>query len=138
MWAREVASQTTDRVIAGGREIHMGIWNNKRRNFEIAESEPTMLRIATFYYPWWRASVNGLETEVGHDENGAITLPLDDKSSNVHLYFAEPIAKKVAVWSSVGTVLFILLCLVYLRGATRVGGVLLTSKKGWISRLKSC
>src|SRR6185369_8134333 len=78
-------------------------------NFEVDEGSPGEARVATFYYPHWKATVNGKGKEVVKDEGGAIIIPLGAETSAVNVHWEEPFRNKVAVWVSVGAWIAILL-----------------------------
>jgi uncharacterized membrane protein YfhO len=61
---------------------------------------PRNLRIATFYYPYWKAEINGQAAEVQKDENGVIKIQLSGEKSKVRLYFQEPYINRIALWLS--------------------------------------
>jgi hypothetical protein len=72
---------------------------------------PGYVRAATFWYPYWKATVNGASVETSADQSGAILIPIPDKSADVSLYFQEPnylaAARYVslAVWLGIALVL---------------------------------
>src|SRR6185369_4568482 len=70
-------------------------------NFEVDEGSPGEARVATFYYPHWKATVNGKGKEVVKDEGGAIIIPLGAETSAVIVHWEGPFRNKVAVWVSV-------------------------------------
>jgi hypothetical protein len=90
IWAHERALDVSQKVIAGGRSVQIESWRNNSRRFSIAEGPATNARVATFYYPYWRARVNGSPAEVSNDENGALTLPIGSNAAYVQLEFHEP------------------------------------------------
>jgi hypothetical protein len=66
------------------------------------------VRLATFWYPRWRAEVNGSPVEVSRDENGAITIPIPAEKATVRLWFQETAAFSVAcVVSSIAWLLML-------------------------------
>jgi len=52
--------------------------------------KPAAAEIKTFYYPHWRASVNGENIAVGKADNGAILLQIPAEETVVKLEFVEP------------------------------------------------
>jgi uncharacterized membrane protein YfhO len=108
-WAKAEAFKTSEPVVtADRRSVEIISWENTQRRFVISEGESEKIRLATFYYPHWRASVNGLEVEVGKDDNGAIILPVARERSEVELRFEEPISNTFASWLSIATWIFLL------------------------------
>ena len=100
IWARQEALDTRNPVIADNREVQILAWETTRRKFIVDEGAPTSVRVATFYYPYWRASVNGQSVEIDKDENGAITLPIEAEPSKIDLRFEEPPIYDFARWVS--------------------------------------
>lgn len=90
VWARSHALTTTEKAAAGSRVVSKGEWANGSRSVVVENGEPTDLRMATFYHPYWKATVNGLETTVSHDEMGAITVALPEERATIELTFREP------------------------------------------------
>ena len=103
IWANEKALQTASQVDADGRGISITNWERQDRRFEVAAGPAVDARVATFYYPLWRATLNGQSVGINKDENGAITIPLSAEQTNVHLYFQEPRVNGVALWISILT-----------------------------------
>lgn len=71
-WAKQAALDVSDRVMAPGRYVEVTGWDRYHRAFNVGAGEPGQIRVSTFYYPNWKASVNGQSVQVGMDENGAI------------------------------------------------------------------
>ena len=107
-WAKGEAFEKRGKVFAGSRDVQINIWNNKTREFTIENGQPTDVRVATFYYPYWKAQVNSVPVEVEKDENGAILFPVGSEESKVILYFQEPLMIKVASILSLLTWLLII------------------------------
>jgi hypothetical protein len=108
VWAREGALETRELVTAGDRGVLITDWQSERRKFTVGEGASTTLRVATFYYPYWHASVNGRAVDVGKDENGTITLPVGDERSEVDLRFEEPALYTATTWLSMALWIFLL------------------------------
>ncbi len=96
IWSKRKAFETTEKVVADGRNVNIISWESETKNFDISEGEAVNARIATFYYPHWKAIVNGQEVELLKDENGVILLPLPKEKSTVSLSFEEPTKVKIA------------------------------------------
>ena len=109
VWAREKALDTREQVVADSRTVDISEWERENRHFKIGDGAPTILRVATFYYPYWKASVNDKSVEVVPDENGTITMPVSGEAADVHLYFDEPFMNNISVWLSIATWLVFLL-----------------------------
>ncbi len=108
IWAKREALETKEKVLAGERSIKINSWKADERIFEISEGNTENVRVATFYYPHWKATVNGNLVAVGKDENGVILIPVSNEKSVVRLHFQEPLAVKIASLFSLFT--WVLLC----------------------------
>jgi hypothetical protein len=100
VWASAKAFEVSDQVIAGGRRVEISKWESKDRRFKIDDGPQAQARVATFYYPHWKATVNGEKVDVGKDENGAITIPVGTETADITLSFDEPGLNRAALWVS--------------------------------------
>ncbi|MGH9819787.1 MAG: hypothetical protein ACRD43_06425, partial [Pyrinomonadaceae bacterium] len=90
IWADQNALTHHERVDAESRTIELNTWSSDERTFTIGPGERGNAQIATFWYPYWTATINGSTVGVGLDQNGSILIPLPAERSEVHLYFQEP------------------------------------------------
>ena len=112
IWAKEKAFDNTERVIAASRKVDITNWTPESKEFVVQPGQPVSVGVQTFYYPRWKATVNGRASEIGMDENGAITIPVSGEVSRVHLYFEEPLIIKGSY--VVSSVIWLLgFCLMY-------------------------
>jgi hypothetical protein len=111
VWARERALEIRAPVIAGDRNVEIFEWQAMQRRFAVSEGPPTSVRVATFYYPHWKASVNGVTALVEHDEDGVIRVPVGGGYSDVVLAFEEPPINIFALWVSAATWILMMLAL---------------------------
>lgn len=95
-WAKEKAFDNTERVVAGGRKVEVTSWGRESKEFVVQPGEPLNIGVQNFYYPRWKATVNDRQTEIGMDENGAMTIPVPNDVSRVRLYFEEPLIIRVS------------------------------------------
>nr|HQU93187.1 hypothetical protein [Pyrinomonadaceae bacterium] len=100
IWAKSGAFGNTMPVSAGERSVEISIWEPTRRKFIVHEGIPVELRIATFYYPYWHAAVDGVELTIAMDQNGVISLPVRYQRSEIILWFEEPVIYFFAKWTS--------------------------------------
>jgi len=93
VWAKPAAMDKPEKVAANGREVSGLAWDRKERNFTIAAGEPAKVRLATFYYPLWRATVNGQPVKTSPAEDGALTFdaPAEEAKVNVKFYESAPV-----------------------------------------------
>ena len=103
IWAKGDALRTSERVVAGGRDVQISYWERENCSFTIGKGDPTSVRVAAFYYPYWKATANGRELDVQADENGAIEFSLNAEASEVRLSFQEPYYYSVGLWLSIAT-----------------------------------
>lgn len=101
LWAKESAFEVKDLAFAAGRQIEVVAVDGTNKRFKVAGGEPSTMRVRTFYYPHWRADVNGAPVDVSPDNDGLITLPLAADAAEVRLLFAEPARARRAVWVSI-------------------------------------
>lgn len=111
VWAEGKAFENKERLTAGNRNVSISWWKTATREFSVTQGEPVDVRVATFYYPYWKATVNDLPIEIGMDENGVITVPVPSAASSVRLYFEEPFIYRIAGWLSFFTWATLLLVL---------------------------
>lgn len=90
IWAKNAAFDNRKRADAGSRNIKISAWGAETREFTVDAGADKQIRIATFYHPHWRATVNGNHVQVEKDENGAILIPLTGEAANLRLFFQEP------------------------------------------------
>jgi len=84
------------RIDVGERTIRIGEWNDLSRTFEV-ESGPAMeARVATFYYPHWRATANGQALTTRPNNDGALLISLPPGRVTVNLQFREPPRAKLS------------------------------------------
>ncbi len=111
IWSKQKALEVKERVVVQDRSVKIIEWSKERRVIEIGDGKATRARIATFYYPHWKAFVNGEEVSVDKDDNGAIIIPLQSKSSVVKMVFKEPLLARISSYMSIiaWVVIFVLL-----------------------------
>ncbi len=102
-WAKSEAFEIKDKILAENRSSKIIEWNAENCVFEISEGKPENVRIAIFYYPHWKATVNEKAVTVEKDENGAILIPVPAEKSTVKLYFQEPLGVQIASFLSILT-----------------------------------
>lgn len=108
IWARKEAFETKEKVSVGSRTVEIQNWTALDRKFEIGEGSENWARVATFYHPNWKATVNDAPVEIKPDENGAILIPISLQPAKVELIFQEKISVQIGRWISAFTWLIIL------------------------------
>lgn len=96
VWANEKALQSSGKVIAPDREVELKTWSPELREFTVYNGHPATVKIATFYYPFWKATINGVPVEISKEENGLMELDVPPEEANVRLSFTRPAAENIA------------------------------------------
>jgi hypothetical protein len=102
---------TNGKVDAGPRAARVIEWNDAKRIFAVEAGAPGDARIATFYYPHWKATANGQTLTTSAAADGALLVTLPAQALNVELEFREPartaIAKIISIfsWTLIGSLL---------------------------------
>lgn len=102
-WAKSRAFERSEKVAAESRTVKIKMWKATEREFTIEAGEPTNIRVATFFYPYWQAQVEDQAVQIQRDEDGSILIPVEGKKSSVKLYFREPKFLKSALVLSLMT-----------------------------------
>ena len=111
VWARSSALNDRRIAVAGVRNVTIRSWEPSERTLTVQEGAETKLRLATFYYPNWVATVNGQEIAVQHGEDGAMMIPIPQKEAQVSIFFRESTAFGAARYVSGFVWLILLVCL---------------------------
>ena len=90
IWARYEAVKPSEKVLTDNRQVQIEEWTATQHQFTISEGQSTQARIAIFYYPYWQASVNDVQVEVGRTDDGAMLIPVPAENSTVKIWFQEP------------------------------------------------
>ena len=100
VWANKKALAVTEKVSLADRRYKIESWQPNERLFDIDAGAAQTVRIATFWYPRWRAEVTGSPVEVSRDGNGAISIPIPAEKAMVLLRFQETAAFHIACVTS--------------------------------------
>lgn len=79
-----------DRVVLNDRPFSVESWAQAERRFVIEAGKEGSARVATVFYPHWKAYVNDVPTPVTGGDNGLITFNVPAERSTVLLRFEEP------------------------------------------------
>ncbi len=90
IWASRGALENDVPVDSGSRVTEIFEWQPTRRSFTVAAGESETIRVATFYYPHWRAKTDGEPTAIWPDHKGAIEIGVGRHPTTVTLEFIEP------------------------------------------------
>lgn len=114
-WARKEIFDVRDRVLAGNRNVEIQKWTATERKFQIAAGNATEARVAIFYHPNWKATVNDIPVEIKSGADGAIFVPVFEQSSFVQISFQETFPANISRYIS-GFVWLCLLLFVFEQG----------------------
>ena len=91
IWGRkEVFAEQDPTISIPERQAQTDYWTAEERKITVQSGKTSQLRVSTFYYPYWKAQINGAAAEVSPDENGAMILEIPPEKSEVLLKFEEP------------------------------------------------
>jgi uncharacterized membrane protein len=123
VWAKKEALENSERVVAGPRGFEVTSWEPESKEFTVLPGKAQTIVVKNFYYPLWKATVNGQPVVLGLNENGVITIPISAERSTVRLSFEEPLIYGIANAISFVTwfVLFGILVVVYGWYGNRLG-----------------
>ncbi|MGD9562379.1 MAG: 6-pyruvoyl-tetrahydropterin synthase-related protein [Pyrinomonadaceae bacterium] len=65
-------------------------WDDHEKRIEFGPNHLPEVRLRLFYYPLWRAEVDGRPADVFPDKNGALTVKLPDGPVRGKVFFQEP------------------------------------------------
>lgn len=94
------AFSVKEKVIAPGREVTMEKWGPEERIFRVSEGEPSRARIATLFYPHWKAEIDGRPIPIEGSEEGVMLVALPAGESRLRVRFEEPSYVRTAEWIS--------------------------------------
>ncbi len=122
VWGQRGAFAQKTMVVAENRGVEITMWDREDRSFRIDAGKAGYARIATFWYPHWKAEVNGTPVQLHRADDGTILIPIRSEAVKVKLFFQEPLFLEIAKYVSLITWLTILLSLwfVYWRGRRAV------------------
>lgn len=114
IWATRLdevlAEKEMDRVsIISGKAMSQIIeWKPEERTISLKASEPSLLRISTFYFPGWEAKIDGKQTEIDIETNsGAMLINIPKGSHILELRFADTPIRRYSVIVSALSLLII-------------------------------
>jgi hypothetical protein len=100
VWARHESFQYNSGASADGRQVEVTSTSSLSRTLLVASGEGADLSVPIFFYPHWKASVNGNPVAVSFSENGVVSIPIAGEAALVKLYFEEPARNVLAIWLS--------------------------------------
>lgn len=88
--ASAAAFDNKERLTVSGRNADIQKWAEPVRQFTVSAGEAGDVRVATFYYPYWKAVVDEREVEIKKAEDGSMLIPLSAEKAEVSITFTEP------------------------------------------------
>jgi hypothetical protein len=111
--AKEEAFSIKEKVLVENRQTTIIKWNPTERIFMVEGGDSSQLRVATLFYPHWKATINNHPVELQTADDGAIIIPLTAESITVRLWFEEPwyikAAQYISLFSWIGFILTLIL-----------------------------
>ncbi|HEX6278958.1 MAG TPA: hypothetical protein VFZ49_02980, partial [Pyrinomonadaceae bacterium] len=90
VWASRDVMKNSRRVFSQDRQYSISKWEPTDRRITVEAGYAKTLKLRTFFYPHWKATVNGSPLEVRADPDGLIEIPLPAGTAEVTLEFIEP------------------------------------------------
>jgi hypothetical protein len=93
-------------VIEGEAQVHIIEWKSEKRVIDLIASMPTLIRIATFYFPGWDAEIDGKRTQINiQKENGAMLIDIPEGKHRLVLEFGDTPIRYYSKFISLASVL---------------------------------
>lgn len=115
-WTKISAFDQNEKISIKTRNTEILKWTSTEKIFTIDSGESQTINVAAFFYPHWKAFVNGKSIEVNPSENGLISIPIPEEQINVEILFIEPEFIRIAFvisFTSWVIILFLLGVLVF-------------------------
>ena len=103
MWAKREAFENRERVSAPSRSVDVLTWTNQEREFSVGDGATERIRVATFYYPHWKAVSYDTPLDVEPADDGTILVSAPNAAKTVRLFFDPPAYQKIAGMISLTT-----------------------------------
>jgi len=111
--SRREALANRSKVSVDGRNVEIQRWIADERMIVLGAGVGTEVRIATFYYPFWKATVNGSDAEVERLDDGTIGVSIPPGAAGIRLYFEPPVYETASWYFSLTTWLVLLSFLIF-------------------------
>lgn len=92
-----------EKIIADNRKVEILSWQSTERYFTVEQGNEVRARVATLFYPHWKAAVNDVPVDLILADDGAINIPIPAEKSNVKIWFQEPFHINLAFYISATT-----------------------------------
>jgi 4-amino-4-deoxy-L-arabinose transferase-like glycosyltransferase len=87
-------------------------WTNDEREFLVREGAGGQVRVATFYYPFWTATVENEKVELRPSDDGAILINVPAQATRIRMNFERPGYEVLSRYVSLATWSLMLLAFV--------------------------
>lgn len=112
IWAKDLENMSTLEnakkisVLSGASSFTVTGWQPERRMVELDASTPSLLRVATFYYPGWEASIDGDKVPIGTEKgSGTMLVRIPKGRHSLVLRFADTPLRLIAKYLSTAALL---------------------------------
>ncbi len=123
IWANTETSKIKEKVIIENRRYEILDWKANEKIIHFYKGNESKARIATFYYPHWKAFFDNQEVIIEPSNDGAISVNIPADDNILKLTFIEPIQNIISFYFTITS-----LCLV---------GIILIGSNLWKTSLKS-
>jgi hypothetical protein len=100
IWTRKEIFNNKERITAENRSVDVDQWAATQKEFRISDGNSQYARVALFYHPDWKATVNNVPAETKPDENGALLVSIPQEAAEVKVSFQEPVQVRIGRWVS--------------------------------------
>jgi len=88
----------------------------QNKTFEVNAKTPITLRLNTYYFPGWKAKVDGNEMKIDDiNKYKLITISLPKESKKLELRFENTEVRKIGEWVTVISVWSIIILFIFIR-----------------------
>lgn len=107
------ALSNRNRASLDSRPVEITRWAGEDRTLIATEGVEGDLRLATFYYPFWKATIDGDATQVSRADDGTMLIAVPSQRSVIRLYFEEPVYETIARYVSLFAWVLIVAALIF-------------------------
>ncbi len=122
IWVKDIKKISSDMshenitVISGAALFDIKEWSAEKRVITVSVTRDTVLRIATFYYPGWEATIDGETVPVNiEQESGAMLIEVPEGEHMLEVQFKETPIRYFAKLVSLGSLFIILVGGIFFR-----------------------
>ena len=103
-------------VMSGIGDVTMTENRFQNKTFEVNAKTPITLRLNTYYFPGWKAKVDGNEMKIDDiNKYKLITISLPKESKKLELRFENTEVRKIGEWVTVISVWSIIILFIFIR-----------------------